>query len=96
LTARPPGTFKTTVQAQLNEVASIGLTVARADRNRLVLAYHSIDQHMPMCTLRNTLVPDSTPPLYATIGLMALGTLFCALADGRLRRTHAWQGPGLT
>jgi hypothetical protein len=73
VTARPPGTFKTTVQAQLNDVASISLTVAGADRNRLVFAYHSMDQHMPLCTLRNNGVPDSTPLLCAAIGLMALG-----------------------
>jgi hypothetical protein len=71
--ARPPGTFKTTVQAHLNDVASIVLTVAGADRNRLVFADHSMDQHMPMCTLHNNGVPDSTPLLCTTIGLMALG-----------------------
>lgn len=96
VTTSPAGTFKTTMHAQLNRVASVRLTVASADGRQLAFADHAMDQEMPMCSLPFTGAPDSAPLLYGGIGLMALGGLAFALAAWRLRKPAPGQDPGLT
>jgi hypothetical protein len=86
VTTSPTGTFKTTMQAQLNRVASIHLTVAGADGKQIAFADHAMDQTMPMCSLPFTGASGTTPLLYGGAGLMALGALALALATWRLRK----------
>jgi hypothetical protein len=94
VTTSSAGTFQTTVQAQLNRVASIHLTVAGADGRQLAFADHSMDASMPMCSLPFTGAGGTTPLLYGGAGLMALGALMIALATWRLYRSSA--GPERT
>lgn len=86
VTTSPTGTFKTTVRAQLNRVASIHLTVAGADGKQIAFADHAMDQSMPMCSLPFTGASGTAPLLYGGAGLMALGALALALATWRLRK----------
>src|SRR6266568_3612866 len=86
VTTSPAGTFKTTVRAHLNQVASIRLTVATADGRQLAFADHAMDRDMPMCSLPFTGASDSTPLLYGSVALMALGAIAFALAAWRLRK----------
>ena len=86
VTTSPAGTFKTTVRAQLNRVASIRLTVADAGGRQLAFADHAMDKTMPMCSLPFTGASSSTPLLYGGVVLMALGALALGLATWRLRK----------
>jgi len=86
VTTSPAGTFKTTVRAQLNQVASIHLTVASADGRQLAFADHAMDESMPMCNLPFTGASSTSPLLYGGVALLALGTLALALATWRLRK----------
>jgi hypothetical protein len=86
VTTSPAGTFKTTIRAQLNQVASIHLTVSSADGRQLAFADHAMDESMPMCSLPFTGAGSTPPLLYGGVGLMALGTLALALATWRLRK----------
>jgi hypothetical protein len=85
VTTSPAGTFKTTIRATLNQVASVRLTVADAAGRQLAFADHAMDEAMPMCNLPFTGAGDSTPLLYGGVGLVALGSLALALATWRLR-----------
>lgn len=91
VTTSPAGTFKTTVRAQLNQVASIRLTVAGPNGQQLAFADHAMDKTMPMCSLPFTGAGDSTPLLYGGVGLMALGALALGLAAWRLRKSAPGQ-----
>jgi hypothetical protein len=91
VTTSPAGTFKTTVRAQLNQVASIRLTVAGPNGQQLAFADHAMDETMPMCSLPFTGAGDSTPLLYGGVGLMALGALAFGLAAWRLRKSAPGQ-----
>jgi hypothetical protein len=91
VTSSSAGTFKTTMQAQLNRVASIHLTVAGADGRQLAFADHSMDATMPMCSLPFTGAGVTTSLLYGGAGLMALGALMIALATGRLDKSASGQ-----
>ena len=86
VTTSAAGTFKTAIRAQLNEVASIRLTVATADGRQLAFADHTMDRDMPMCSLPFTGAPDSTPLLDSAVALMGLGALAFALAAWRLHK----------
>jgi hypothetical protein len=86
VTTSPAGTFQTTVRAQLNQIASVHLTVAGADGQQLAFADHAMDESMPMCTLPFTGAGSPAPLLYGGIVLMALGSLALALATWRLRK----------
>jgi hypothetical protein len=96
VTTSAAGTFRTTVRAQLNRVASIRLTVAGPDGRQLAFADHAMDKDMPMCSLPFTGAAGSAPLLDGAIGLMALGALTLALAAWRLRKPTPGRGPGLT
>jgi hypothetical protein len=85
VTTSPAGTFRTTIRARLNQVASIHLTVSSADGKQLAFADHAMDESMPMCSLPFT-GASTSPLLYGGVGLMALGTLALALATRRLRK----------
>jgi hypothetical protein len=89
VTTSSAGTFQTTMQARLNRVASIHLTVAGADGRQLAFADHSMDASMPMCSLPFTGASGTAPLLYGGAGLMALGALMIALATWRLYRSSA-------
>jgi hypothetical protein len=91
VTTSSAGTFNTTMQAQLNRVASIHLTVAGADGRQLAFADHSMDAAMPMCSLPFTGASGTTPLLYGGAGLMALGALMIALATWRLYKSSPGQ-----
>src|SRR5262245_493553 len=73
VTTSPAGTFKTTIRAQLNQVASIHLTVASADGRQLAFADHAMDESMPMCNLPFTGASSTSPLLYGGVALLALG-----------------------
>ncbi len=92
VTTSPAGTFKTTIRAKLNQVASIRLTVADAGGEQLAFADHAMDESMPMCSLPFTGTSDTTPLLYGGAGLMELGALALALATWRLHRRTPGQG----
>jgi hypothetical protein len=96
VTTSSAGTFKTTVRAQLNQVASIHLTVAGADGKQIAFADHAMDASMPMCSLPFTGASGSAPLLYGGVVLMALGALALALATWRLRKHTSAQGTGVT
>ena len=89
VTTSSAGTFQTNIQARLNRVASIHLTVASADGRQLAFADHSMDASMPMCSLPFTGTRGTAPLLYGGAGLMALGALMIALATWRLCRSSA-------
>jgi hypothetical protein len=91
VTTSPAGTFKTTVRARLNQVASIRLTVAGPNGQQLAFADHAMDETMPMCSLPFSGAGDSTPLLYGGVGLMALGALALGLAAWRLRKSAPGQ-----
>jgi hypothetical protein len=89
----PEGTFKTTVQAQLNQVAGLRLTVAGPDGNQIAFADHQMDKMAPMCNLPFTGTRGGTPLLLGGGGLVALGALSLILAARRARESRAAHRP---
>jgi hypothetical protein len=85
VTTSPAGTFKTTVKAPLNQVATVHLSVAGPDGKEIAFADHAMDKDMPMCNLPFTGGSGTAPLLYSGVGLVALGVLALALAAWRLR-----------
>jgi len=94
VTTSPAGTFKTTVKAQLNQVASLRLVVAGQDGAEIAFATHKMDKMMPMCDLPFTGTGGTTRLLLTGLGLVAAGVLALALAAWRLRRTTPARFPG--
>jgi hypothetical protein len=84
----PAGTFKTTVQGQLNQVASLRLNVAGPDGTEIAFANHEMDKMAPMCDLPFTGTRGGTPLLLGGGGLVALGALSLLLAARRVRKTR--------
>ena len=82
----PAGTFQTTVNAQLNQVASLRLTVAGPDGAEIAFANHEMDKTMPMCDLPFTGARGSTPLLLGGGALVTLGALTLLLAARRVQR----------
>ncbi len=86
VTTSPAGTFKTTVPAQLNQVAALRLTVAGPDGGEIAFANHEMDKMAPMCNLPFTGTRGGTPLLLGGGGLVALGALTLLLATRRARK----------
>ncbi len=84
----PEGTFNTTVQAQLNKVASLHLTVSAPDGTEIAFANHEMDKMAPMCDLPFTGTRGGTPLLFGSGGLLALGALSLMLATRHARKTR--------
>jgi hypothetical protein len=80
------GTFETTVNAQLNKVAGVHLTVQASGGEELAFADHGMDKTMPMCNLPFTGAGGATPLLYSGVALIALGGVALSLTAWRLRR----------
>jgi hypothetical protein len=85
----PAGTFDTTVQAQLNKVASLRLTVAGEDGREIAFADHEMDKMAPMCNLPFTGTRGGVPLLLGGGGLVVLGALTLLLAARRTLRSGA-------
>jgi hypothetical protein len=79
----PAGTFDTTVKAQLNQVASLRLTVAGEDGREIAFADHEMDKMAPMCNLPFTGTRGGVPLLLGGGGLVVLGALTLLLAARR-------------
>jgi hypothetical protein len=86
VTTSPAGTFKTTVDAQLNQIARLRLVVTGQDGTQIAFANHEMDEMMPMCNLPFTGTRSGTPLLLGGGGLVALGALTLLLAARRARR----------
>ena len=82
----PAGTFKTTVKAQLNQVAALRLSVAGPDGDEIAFANHEMDKMAPMCNLPFTGPRGGTPLLLGGGGLVALGALTLMIAARRAHR----------
>jgi hypothetical protein len=80
------GTFETTVNAQLKQVAGVHMTVQGPGGEELAFADHGMDKTMPMCNLPFTGAGGTTPLLYSGIALVTLGGVAVSLAAWRLRR----------
>jgi hypothetical protein len=80
------GTFMTTLNAQLNEVAGVHMTVEGPGGEQIAFADHGMDKTMPMCNLPFTGAGGTTPLLYGGVALMTLGGVALALGAWRLRR----------
>lgn len=91
VTTTAAGTFKTTVAAQLNQVAMLRLAVAGPDGKEIAFADHEMDKTMPMCNLPFTGTRGGTPLFLGGGGLVVLGTLALVLAARRARK-HASAG----
>ena len=87
----PAGTFKTTVQAQLNKVASLQLKVSGPDGREIAFADHQMDKMAPMCNLPFTGARGGTPLLLGG-GLLALGALTLMLSARRARKVVGAEG----
>jgi hypothetical protein len=87
VTTTPAGTFNTTIQAQLNQVAGLRLTVAGPDGAEIAFADHEMDKTAPMCNLPFTGARGGTPLLLGGGGLVALGVLTLLLATRRARKS---------
>jgi hypothetical protein len=86
VTTSPAGTFNTTVNAQLNQVARLRLAVAGQDGAEIAFANHEMDKMMPMCDLPFTGTRGGTPLLLGGSGLVLLGILTLILAARRARK----------
>ena len=80
------GTFEARVNAQLNQVAGVRMTVQGPGGEVLAFADHGMDETMPMCNLPFTGAGGATPLLQSGVALVTLGGVALSLAAWRLRR----------